>query len=90
MRKLNLFFLAIIFALNLIVLPFSAIAAETADDNSLKEVAQRIAVKKCKDSLDEEEFSKYINYVKYAGPGESYCYDCKKGIVLQGQRGKFM
>jgi hypothetical protein len=88
MRKVNLFLLAIIFALSLIILPFSAMAAETADDDSLEKVTRSIAVEKCKGTLDEDEFSKFINYVKYAEPGETYCYDCKKGIVLQGQRAK--
>lgn len=84
----SLFFLAFIFALNLVILPFSAIAAETADDDSLEKVARSIVVKKCNGTIDEDKFSKFINYVKYAEPEGNYCYDCKKGLVLDGQRGK--
>jgi hypothetical protein len=79
--------LAIIFALNLIILPFSAIAAEKANDDSLAEIARSIAVKKCNGTIDEEKFIEFINYAKYASTG-SFCYDCKTGIVLEGQRGK--
>jgi hypothetical protein len=88
MRKVNLFFLAIIFALNLIILPFSAMAAETADEHSLEKVARSIILKKCNGNIDQDRFSKFINYVKYAEPEGNYCYDCKKGLVLEGQRGK--
>jgi hypothetical protein len=85
--KKNLFFLAIIFALNLIILPFSAIAAEKANDDSLAEIARSIAVKKCNGTIDEDKFIEFINYAKYMESGDC-CYDCKKGIVLEGQRGK--
>jgi hypothetical protein len=88
MKKVNLFFWAIIFALNLIILPFSAIAAEEANDASLEEVTRSIAVKKCKGTIDEDKFIEFINYAKYAETTGDYCYDCKTGIVLEGQRGK--
>jgi len=88
MKKVNLFFLAIIFALNLIILPFSAIAAETANDESLEEVTRSVAVKKCDNKIDEEKFSEFINYAKFMEPGGDICYDCKEGIVLGGRRGK--
>jgi len=88
MKKVNIFFLAIIFALNLVILPFSAIAAETANEDSLEKVMRSIIVKKCNGNIDEDKFSKFINYVKYAETEGNYCYDCKKGLVLDGQRGK--
>ncbi len=86
MKKVNIFFLAIILVLSLIALPFSATSAEMTDGKSLEKVARSIAVKKC-DTILEDEFSKFINYVKYMESGSSCCYDCKKGIVLEGQRG---
>ena len=88
MKKVNLFFLAIIFALNLAILPFSAIAAETADDESLADVARNLLIKKCKGNIDEDKFSKFIKYLKYMESGTIICYDCKKGMILQGQIGR--
>jgi hypothetical protein len=87
MKKVNLFFLGIFFALTLIILPFSAIAAERADDKSLEKITRKAIVKKCKGNIDENEFAKFINYIK-GGESETFCYDCKQGIVLGGRRGK--
>lgn len=90
MKKVNLFFLVIFFALtlNLVILPFSAIAgAERADEKSLEKVARKVAEKRCKGEINEAEFAKFINYIKSSQEG-TFCYDCKKGLLLQGRRGR--
>lgn len=88
MKKVNLFFLVIFFALtlNLIILPFSAIAgAERADEKSLEKVVREVAEKRCKGKINEGELAKFINYIKSNQEG-TFCFDCKKGVVVQGRR----
>ena len=61
-------------------------AAEEANDETLEEIARTIAIKKCKGTIDEDKFINFINYAKYTQSG-SFCYNCKTGIVLEGQIG---
>lgn len=87
MNKVNIFFLAIIFTLTLIILPFSAMATEMANDKTLEEVTRKAVVKKCKGKIDEEKFAKFLFHIKTSQSGD-FCYDCKEGIILGGRRGK--
>jgi len=86
MAKVNLFFWQSFLILILIILPFSAMAAEEANDETLEEVERTIAIKKYKGTINEDKFIDFINYAKYTQSGK-FCYNCKTGLVLEGQTG---